>query len=163
MLETVRLGRRMRRPTRPGATFWGVFDQLGAIFQVQCLASVRSTRRRPAHWRRWRPCGLKRRQDAERDGDRIYAIVKGVGSSSDGRGAAILTPHSDGQVLALQRAYRDAEVDPLSIGYFGRRMGRERKLGIRSKSRLSRRFTASGTAPSPCGRWVRRKIDDRTL
>src|SRR5205085_9601825 len=28
---------------------------------------------------------LKRRQDAERDGDRIYAVIRGIGASSDGR------------------------------------------------------------------------------
>ena len=31
---------------------------------------------------------LKRLADAERDGDRIYAVIKGVGGSSDGKAAA---------------------------------------------------------------------------
>ena len=31
---------------------------------------------------------LKRLADAERDGDRIYAVIKGVGASSDGRDRA---------------------------------------------------------------------------
>ena len=48
---------------------------------------------------------LKRLPDAERDGDRIYALVKGVGTSSDGRALGLLAPRTEGQVAALQRAY----------------------------------------------------------
>lgn len=60
---------------------------------------------------------LKRAADARRDGDRVYAVVKGAGSSSDGREVGVLAPSSGGQVRALQRAYADAGVDPDSIGY----------------------------------------------
>ena len=59
---------------------------------------------------------LKRLEDAERDGDRIYAIVKGIGTSSDGKFKSIYAPRSGGQAKALRRAYDDANVDPLSIG-----------------------------------------------
>lgn len=51
---------------------------------------------------------LKRLADALRDGDRIYAVVGGVGMTNDGRGKHILTPNSKGQVLALEAAYHDA-------------------------------------------------------
>jgi acyl transferase domain-containing protein len=59
---------------------------------------------------------LKRRQDAERDNDRIYAILKSVGCSSDGHGASVLAPQTDGEELALRRAYEDAEIDPATVG-----------------------------------------------
>ncbi|NJR54287.1 MAG: acyltransferase domain-containing protein [Acaryochloris sp. CRU_2_0] len=59
---------------------------------------------------------LKRLADAERDGDRIYAVIKGIGSSSDGRFKSIYAPRQEGQVNALQRAYQDAGVEPASIG-----------------------------------------------
>ncbi|GFO59968.1 hypothetical protein GMST_22930 [Geomonas silvestris] len=59
---------------------------------------------------------LKRLADAERDGDRIYAVVRGVGSSSDGKGDAIYAPSASGQKNALLNAYRNAEVTPQSIG-----------------------------------------------
>lgn len=59
---------------------------------------------------------LKRLGDAERDGDRIYAVIKGIGASSDGRNRSLTAPHPQGQVTALQRAYEDAAVDPTSIG-----------------------------------------------
>nr|MBL0715096.1 acyltransferase domain-containing protein [Desulfobacterales bacterium] len=48
---------------------------------------------------------LKRMKDALRDGDRIHAVIKGVGSSSDGKGKAIAAPNPKGQALALQRCY----------------------------------------------------------
>ena len=59
---------------------------------------------------------LKRLEDAERDGDRIYAFIKGIGSSSDGKFKSIYAPRSSGQAKAIKRAYKDANVDPLSIG-----------------------------------------------
>ncbi|RFU40523.1 acyltransferase domain-containing protein [Actinomadura logoneensis] len=55
---------------------------------------------------------LKRLPDALRSGDRIYAVIRGAGSSSDGRAAGLLSPHVDGQVLALERAWADAGLDP---------------------------------------------------
>ncbi|WP_164929122.1 type I polyketide synthase [Gloeobacter violaceus] len=59
---------------------------------------------------------LKRLADAERDGDRIYAVVRGVGSSSDGRHKSIYAPRPEGQVRCLQQAYRSAGIAPQSVG-----------------------------------------------
>ncbi|QXE92020.1 type I polyketide synthase [Geomonas subterranea] len=59
---------------------------------------------------------LKRLADAERDGDRIYAVIRGIGSSSDGKGDAIYAPSAAGQKKALVNAYRNAGVTPESIG-----------------------------------------------
>ena len=59
---------------------------------------------------------LKRLEDAERDGDNIYAIVKGIGTSSDGKFKSIYAPRSGGQAKALRKAYADANIDRLSIG-----------------------------------------------
>jgi acyl transferase domain-containing protein len=58
---------------------------------------------------------LKRLADAERDGDTIYAVLKGVGSASDGRGKAIYAPDADGQRRALDAAYLAAGVAPTSV------------------------------------------------
>lgn len=55
-------------------------------------------------------CGfvvLKRLADAQRDGDRIYAVVKGWGISSDGKGG-LTAPTVDGQARAIGDAYRMA-------------------------------------------------------
>ena len=58
---------------------------------------------------------LKRLADAERDGDTIYAVLKGVGSSSDGKGNAIYAPSAAGQKKALLAAYTLAGVSPDTI------------------------------------------------
>jgi len=60
---------------------------------------------------------LKRLADAERDGDRVYAVIKGVGASSDGRARGLTAPNPEGQVRALERAYAKAGVDPATVGY----------------------------------------------
>ncbi|MFT5701407.1 MAG: acyl transferase domain-containing protein [Desulforhopalus sp.] len=59
---------------------------------------------------------FKRLEDAERDGDRIYAVVKGIGTSSDGRFKSIYAPRPEGQVKALRRAYADAGFDSHTCG-----------------------------------------------
>jgi acyl transferase domain-containing protein len=59
---------------------------------------------------------LKRRSDAEKAGDRIYAVIKGVGTSSDGRTSAIYAPDAAGQLKALNDAYDQAGIDPASVG-----------------------------------------------
>ena len=55
---------------------------------------------------------LKRLSDAERDGDRIYAVLLGLAGSSDGRGKGITAPNPVGQRLAVERAWHVAGVDP---------------------------------------------------
>ena len=59
---------------------------------------------------------LKRLSDAQRDGDRIYAVIKGMGSGSDGKSQSIYAPRPEGQAQALQRAYTTAGVDPGQVG-----------------------------------------------
>lgn len=60
---------------------------------------------------------LKRYDHALGDGDRIYAIINGIGLSNDGKGKFVLNPNTKGQILALQRAYQNAEINPQSIDY----------------------------------------------
>ncbi len=59
---------------------------------------------------------LKRLEDAERDGDRIYAIIRGIGSSSDGKYKSIYAPRPSGQSLAIKRAYQEAGFAPDAVG-----------------------------------------------
>ncbi|WP_416971704.1 SDR family oxidoreductase [Streptomyces sp. 4F14] len=54
---------------------------------------------------------LKRLADAERDGDRVLAVLDGFGGSSDGRGRAISAPNPAGQRFALRRAREAAGTD----------------------------------------------------
>ena len=61
---------------------------------------------------------LKRLKDAERDGDRIYAVIKGVGGSSDGRAKGLSAPEPAGQLRAMRRAYDKAGFSPNTVGLF---------------------------------------------
>ncbi|EST36993.1 hypothetical protein N566_15530 [Streptomycetaceae bacterium MP113-05] len=93
-------------------TLWSVFSQLGALSP--------SERIRPLH----RGADgvligegtgivvLKRLADAERDGDRIYAVVAGTGVASDGRSASLFNPDPGGQVRAVRQAWEAAGLDP---------------------------------------------------
>ncbi len=58
---------------------------------------------------------LKRLEDAERDRDNIYAVIKGIGTSSDGKFKSIYAPRKEGQVAALRRAYNDAGFAPETV------------------------------------------------
>ncbi len=58
---------------------------------------------------------LKRLTDAEKAGDRIYAVIRGIGTSSDGRGKSIYAPSADGQTRALKEAYRVSGVTPDTV------------------------------------------------
>ncbi len=59
--------------------------------------------------------GLRRLEDAERDGNPIYAVLTSVGSSSDGRAKSIYAPVSAGQAKALRRAYEGAGYGPDTV------------------------------------------------
>jgi acyl transferase domain-containing protein/3-hydroxymyristoyl/3-hydroxydecanoyl-(acyl carrier protein) dehydratase/NAD(P)-dependent dehydrogenase (short-subunit alcohol dehydrogenase family) len=59
---------------------------------------------------------LKRLSDAKRDKDRIYAVIRGIGTSSDGRTGGIYAPDAAGQLRALHSAYDLAGVDPATVG-----------------------------------------------
>jgi malonyl CoA-acyl carrier protein transacylase len=59
---------------------------------------------------------IKRLEDAEKAGDRIYAVIRGVGGSSDGRGKGITAPNPLGQQRAIERAWQNAGVSPATAG-----------------------------------------------
>lgn len=59
---------------------------------------------------------LKRLADARRDGDRVYAVIRGIGSASDGRARGLTAPRPEGQRAALERAYAQARLAPSDIG-----------------------------------------------
>ena len=77
---------------------------------------------------------LKRLEDAQKDGNRIYAVIKGVGSSSDGKSQSIYAPRAQGQAKALKMAYDEAGIDPSTVELIeahgtGTRVGDEVEFG----------------------------------
>lgn len=94
---------------------------------------------------------LKRLADAERDGDRIRAVIKGIGSSSDGRNRSLTAPHPEGQARAVRRAYEDARVEPSTVSLIEAH-GTGTALGDKSEiETLNSVFGGSGTEPQACG------------
>ena len=97
-------------------TLWSVFTQLRALSPSQ---QIRPFDRRADGLLIGEGTGmvvLKRLADAERAGDRVYAVIRGTGVASDGRDASLMRPRVEGQVLALERAWAAAGLDPTAPG-----------------------------------------------
>ncbi len=93
---------------------------------------------------------LKRLADAERDGDRIYSVIKGVGASSDGRARGLTAPVVEGQTRAINRAYKKAAVSPATVGYVEAH-GTGTALGdVVEIEALGEVFQAAGAEPRDC-------------
>ncbi|MFI6695395.1 SDR family oxidoreductase [Streptomyces sp. NPDC050433] len=93
---------------------------------------------------------LKRLADAERDGDRVYAVIDGVGSASDGRALGLTAPRPEGQHAALTRAYRNAGVSPAEVGLVEAH-GTGTVVGDRTElSTLTEVFTEAGAEVASC-------------
>ncbi|MBX3711495.1 MAG: SDR family NAD(P)-dependent oxidoreductase [Lysobacter sp.] len=60
---------------------------------------------------------LKRLSDAQRDGDRIHALIRGTAVSHGGKTNGFTVPNPQAQASAIRQALRDADVDPRHIGY----------------------------------------------
>ena len=93
---------------------------------------------------------LKRLADAERDGDRIYAVIRGVAGSSDGRGRSMTAPKPEGQAIALRRAYAQAGISPSTVGLIEAH-GTGTVVGDASElSSLTEIFNEAGAAARTC-------------
>ena len=93
---------------------------------------------------------LKRLEDAEKDKDRIYAVIRGIGSSSDGKSQSIYAPRADGQARALSEAYQQAGFSPDTITLLeahgtGTRVGDEVEF-----TALKRIFGTDGSVSRRC-------------
>ncbi|WP_454046912.1 SDR family NAD(P)-dependent oxidoreductase [Chryseobacterium sp. Marseille-Q8038] len=90
---------------------------------------------------------LKRYEDAVRDGDRIYSVIKGVGGSSDGKALGLTAPRQIGQVRALERAYSQAGISAASVGLVEAH-GTGTVVGDKTElSALTNLFSRSGALP----------------
>jgi len=90
---------------------------------------------------------LKRLADAQRDGDRIYAVIKGVGGGSDGKSLGLTAPRAEGQARALARAYAQAGISPHEVALIEAH-GTGTVVGDRIElETLNRFFGGAGAAP----------------
>ena len=60
---------------------------------------------------------LKRLRTAQRDGDKIFGVIRGIGLSNDGRGRGLLVPSEEGQIRAMEAAYLESGISPLDVQY----------------------------------------------
>lgn len=99
------------------APFWSIFTQLGALSKKE---QIRPFDNRADGLLIGEGCGfiiLKRLEEALRDEDRIYAVIKGVGVASDGAATSVMSPSVKGQSRAIIQAWEKAGIPRTEIGY----------------------------------------------
>ena len=103
---------------------------------------------------------LKRLDEAQRDGDRIYAVLRNVSSASDGRDRSLTAPSPNGQRRALTRAYEGAGLSPDTVGLVeahgtgtivGDRIEFETLRDVYSESQAAPQSCALGSVKSQIG------------
>lgn len=65
-------------------------------------------------------CGvivMKRLEQAITDGDKIYGVIDGSAINNDGHTMGVTTPNPQAQQSLIERAIKDANIDPASINY----------------------------------------------
>jgi acyl transferase domain-containing protein len=96
--------------------FWSVFSQLGALSPSERIRPFDAAADGLLIGEGVGVLALRREKDALRDGNRIYAVIRGTGTSSDGKGASLVSPRVEGQLRALEVAWRGAAIEPSEIG-----------------------------------------------
>jgi polyketide synthase 12/epothilone polyketide synthase D len=98
-------------------------DSTTALSRIQALSTDGRCRTFDAlanGYVRGEGCGvlvLKRLGDAERDGDRIWAVIRGSAINQDGRSTGLTAPNVLAQEALLREALRDAAVEPEAVSY----------------------------------------------
>ncbi|RDG40079.1 type I polyketide synthase [Streptomyces corynorhini] len=93
-------------------TLWSVFTQLGALSPSERIRPLHRDADGVLIGEGTGVVVLKRLADAQRDGDRIYAVIRGTGVASDGRSASLFNPDPGGQIRAVRQAWEAAGLDP---------------------------------------------------
>lgn len=99
------------------AAFWSIFSQLGALSKQE---KIKPFDQNADGLIIGEGCGfvvLKRLADAISDKDKIYAVIKGIGVSSDGSGTSVMSPAVKGQLKAVAQAWENSTLSPQDIGY----------------------------------------------
>ena len=91
---------------------------------------------------------LKRLADAERDGDQVYAVLRGMGGATDGRGKGITAPNPVGQRLAVERAWAQRRPLARRPSASSRAHGTSTRVGdVVEVESLAAVFAGAGAAP----------------
>lgn len=91
-------------------TLWSVFTQLRALSPSERIRPFDASADGTLLSEGVGMVVLKRLEDV--GDERVYAVIRGIGTASDGRATSMMTPNPDGQLLAVQRAWANAGLDP---------------------------------------------------
>ncbi|NLD75115.1 MAG: 4'-phosphopantetheinyl transferase superfamily protein [Acidimicrobiales bacterium] len=97
-------------------TLWSVFSQLRALSPSGAIRPFSEAADGILVGEGTGVLALRRLADAERDGQRVYAVIRGTGVASDGRASSLMSPRPEGQVAAVESAWRVSGLDPSSVG-----------------------------------------------
>ncbi|AGP60649.1 beta-ketoacyl synthase [Streptomyces rapamycinicus NRRL 5491] len=100
-------------------TLWSVFSQLRALSPSQRIRPFHRAADGLLIGEGTGVVVLKRLADALRDGDRVYAVIRGTGVTSDGRATGLVNPDPGGQTRAVRQAWRATGLDPREPGAIG--------------------------------------------
>ncbi len=92
---------------------------------------------------------LRPLSDAMAAGDRVYAVIRGVGITNDGRAAGPMTPSAHGQLAALRAAYADADVTPGTVTVIEAH-GTATTIGDQAEITALRDLRAGDPTAGPC-------------
>ncbi|RAS66836.1 acyl transferase domain-containing protein [Lentzea atacamensis] len=95
-------------------TLWSVFTQLRALSPSERIRPFDATADGTLLSEGVGMVVLKRLEDV--GDERVYAVIRGIGTASDGRATSMMTPNPEGQLLAVQRAWASAGLDPRRDG-----------------------------------------------
>ncbi|MDX8051110.1 beta-ketoacyl synthase N-terminal-like domain-containing protein [Lentzea sp. BCCO 10_0798] len=91
-------------------TLWSVFTQLRALSPTERIRPFDANADGTLLSEGVGMVVLKRLEDV--GDERVYAVIRGIGTASDGRATSMMTPNPDGQLLAVHRAWANAGLDP---------------------------------------------------
>jgi 3-oxoacyl-(acyl-carrier-protein) synthase len=95
-------------------TLWSVFTQLRALSPSERIRPFDANADGTLLSEGVGMVVLKRLEDV--GDERVYAVIRGIGTASDGRATSMMTPNPEGQLLAVQRAWANAGLDPAKDG-----------------------------------------------
>ncbi|AJT42061.1 type I polyketide synthase [Psychromicrobium lacuslunae] len=100
-------------------TLWSVFTQLRALSVAQQSRPFDAESDGILIGEGTGVLAFKRLEDAVRDGDRVYATIRGSGVASDGRTSSLMNPDPGGQSRAVRSAWQQAGIDPAGAASVG--------------------------------------------
>ncbi|MEU6987895.1 beta-ketoacyl synthase N-terminal-like domain-containing protein [Streptomyces sp. NPDC046324] len=132
-------------------TLWSVFSQLRALSPSERIRPFHRSADGILIGEGTGVVVLKRLADAERDGDRVYAVIRGTGVSSDGRTSGLVNPDPAGQTRAVRAAWRAAGLDPAEPGSLGLLEAHGTGTPAGDAAELATLREVFGTPPQPSG------------